>query len=136
MNAQSRPAAAGLAWPAWRITPPSSAPGRTRSRACRGKGFSVLEVRLTSPEKAITRNGTDPGDFYRFYLGRSEDSAGAVIFVTIHDPRSGRGCRGHRPGRRARRRRRMQETYPGSSPSDLDFDRWFVGRNAKPTATP
>src|SRR5262249_30746950 len=49
--------------------------------------FSVLEVRLTPEERQAIRKGWNwkpTEDFYRFYMGRSEEGKllGAVIFVT------------------------------------------------------
>lgn len=105
------------------------------------KKFSVLEVRLTPQErKTIAKewNWKPNEDFYRFYLGRSEDGKllGAVIFVTdftIHGPVEvavGIDPKGTVHG--ANVIECTEETYPWVKPLlDLNFDRWFVGQDCK-----
>ena len=105
------------------------------------KKFSVLEIRLTSQEKkAISKewNWNPSEDFYRFYLGRSEDGKllGAVIFVTdftIHGPvEIAVGIDPKGVVRGASVIECTEETYPWVKPLlDLDFDRWFVGKDCK-----
>jgi Na+-translocating ferredoxin:NAD+ oxidoreductase RnfG subunit len=102
--------------------------------------FFVREVRLTPAEQQAIRqatNWTPDQDFYRFYIGRDEQSrmVAATVFVTevtIHGPvrvAVAVGPDGKVKG--ATVVELTEETYPWTKPLlDRDFTRQYIGRDA------